>query len=59
MDVEVWPTNTLLEPDETLVLEVSGHDTRGVGNFSHDHPPGRDPKVSDGLDNIDVGNETS
>ncbi|EXK24493.1 hypothetical protein FOMG_18783 [Fusarium oxysporum f. sp. melonis 26406] len=47
VDVEVWPTNVVLEPEETLVLEIAGHDTQGVGKFSHEHPDDRDPKTFD------------
>ncbi|KAJ1709717.1 Alpha/Beta hydrolase protein [Aspergillus flavus] len=42
VDVEVWPTNTVLDPNETLVLEIAGHDTQSVGKFSHEHPDNRD-----------------
>ncbi|KAF7173646.1 hypothetical protein CNMCM5623_005884 [Aspergillus felis] len=58
-DVEVWPTNTVLEPNETLVLEIAGHDTQGVGKFSHEHPDDRDPRVFDGLNHVEVGKEAS
>jgi hypothetical protein len=59
VDVEVWPTNVVLEPGETLVLEIAGHDTQGVGKFSHDHPDDRNPKVFDGKNVITVGGEAS
>ncbi|KAJ5660672.1 uncharacterized protein N7484_000044 [Penicillium longicatenatum] len=59
VDVEVWPTNTILEPNETLVLEIAGHDTQGVGKFSHEHPEDRDPKALGGLNHIQVGQENS
>ncbi|KAJ5833651.1 hypothetical protein N7474_001962 [Penicillium riverlandense] len=59
VDVEVWPTNTILEPKETLVLEIAGHDTQGVGKFSHEHPEDRDPKALGGLNHIEVGQENS
>ncbi|CAJ0547390.1 Ff.00g041440.m01.CDS01 [Fusarium sp. VM40] len=59
VDVEVWPTNVVLEPGETLVLEIAGHDTQGVGKFSHEHPNDRDPKVFDGKNAITVGGEAS
>ncbi|EXK24681.1 hypothetical protein FOMG_18599 [Fusarium oxysporum f. sp. melonis 26406] len=59
VDVEVWPTNVVLEPEETLVLEIAGHDTQGVGKFSHEHPDDRDPKAFDGKSIITVGGEAS
>ncbi|KAK7222952.1 hypothetical protein V2G26_010955 [Clonostachys chloroleuca] len=59
VDVEIWPTNVVLEPKETLVLEVAGHDTQGVGKFSHEHPDDRNPKGLDGINIITVGGEAS
>ncbi|KAM0541720.1 hypothetical protein ACHAPJ_013125 [Fusarium lateritium] len=59
VDVEIWPTNVVLEPEESLVLEIAGHDTQGVGKFSHEHPDDRNPKVFDGLNIVTVGRETS
>ncbi|KAJ5240511.1 uncharacterized protein N7469_002102 [Penicillium citrinum] len=59
VDIEVWPTNTVLEPNETLVLEIAGHDTQGVGKFSHEHPEDRDPKALGGFNHIQVGKENS
>ncbi|KAH7133840.1 Alpha/Beta hydrolase protein [Dactylonectria macrodidyma] len=59
VDVEIWPTNVVLEPQETLVLEIAGHDTQGVGNFSHDHEDDRNPKVFDGNNTLHVGKDAS
>ncbi|EXL97675.1 Alpha/Beta hydrolase protein [Fusarium oxysporum II5] len=59
VDVEVWPTNVVLEPEETLVLEIAGHDTQGVGKFSHEHQDDRDSKIFDGLNSVTVGGEAS
>jgi predicted acyl esterase len=59
VDVEVWPTNVVLEEGETLVLEVAGHDTQGVGNFSHGHVDDRRPEVLGGQNNLHVGGEDS
>ncbi|GMG15181.1 unnamed protein product [Aspergillus oryzae var. brunneus] len=58
VDVEVWPTNTVLDPNETLVLEIAGHDTQGVGKYSHEHPDDRDRAVFGGLNHIEVGQES-
>lgn len=35
VDVEIWPTNVVLEEGSRLVLEVSSGDTQGSGIFSH------------------------
>lgn len=59
LDVEVWPTNTVLEQGETLVLEIAGHDTQGVGKFSHGHPEDRKREVFDGYNSIHVGGDAS
>lgn len=59
VDVEVWPTNTVLEAGETLVLEIAGHDTQGVGKFSHEHPKDRHPGTLAGFNHIEVGQENS
>ncbi|UPK89113.1 hypothetical protein LCI18_000048 [Fusarium solani-melongenae] len=36
VDVEIWPTNVVVEPGACLVLDISGGDTPGVGIFVHD-----------------------
>ncbi|KAF7552183.1 hypothetical protein G7Z17_g4507 [Cylindrodendrum hubeiense] len=59
LDVEIWPTNVVLEPEETLVLEIAGHDTQGVGKFSHEHPDDRKQEVFDGQNTIYVGGQSS
>jgi predicted acyl esterase len=35
VDVEVWPTNVVLEPGAKLVFEVASGDTQGSGIFTH------------------------
>ncbi|KPI35037.1 Cocaine esterase [Cyphellophora attinorum] len=35
VDVEVWPTNVVLEPGARLVFEVASGDTQGSGIFTH------------------------
>jgi predicted acyl esterase len=35
VDVEIWPTNVVLESGSRLVLEVSSGDTQGSGLFTH------------------------
>lgn len=41
VDVEVWPTNVVVEKGGRLVFEVSSGDTQGCGLFKHDHPEDR------------------
>jgi predicted acyl esterase len=41
VDVEVWPTNVVVENGGTLVFEVSSGDTQGSGIFLHDDPVDR------------------
>ncbi|EOA89723.1 hypothetical protein ACJQWK_02546 [Exserohilum turcicum] len=36
VDVEIWPTNVVLLPGETLSIEISGGDTPGIGPFVHE-----------------------
>ena len=38
VDVEIWPTNVVVERGGSLVFEVSSGDTQGAGLFSHDNP---------------------
>ena len=36
VEVEIWPTNVILEEGSRLVLEVSSGDTQGSGIFTHE-----------------------
>ena len=38
VDVEIWPTNVVVESGGRLVLEVSSKDTAGTGFWGHDDP---------------------
>lgn len=38
VDVEMWPTNVIVQPGEMLLFEVSSGDTQGTGIFPHDDP---------------------
>jgi predicted acyl esterase len=40
-DVELWPTNVVVEKGGRIVLEVSSGDTANSGLFRHDHPDDR------------------
>ena len=46
VDVEIWPTNVVLEPEARLVFEVSSGDTQGSGIFTH---MGTDDRSADKL----------
>lgn len=37
VDVELWPTNVIVEKGGKLVFEISSGDTQGCGIFGHDH----------------------
>lgn len=52
VDVEVWPTNVVVEEGGKLVLEVASGDTQGCGTFQHRHPEDRSEKVFAGLNNL-------
>ncbi|KAI0572519.1 X-Pro dipeptidyl-peptidase protein [Pyrenophora tritici-repentis] len=41
VDVEVWPTNVVVEKGGKIVFEVSSGDTQGSGIFQHNHPEDR------------------
>lgn len=41
VDVEIWPTNVVVEKGGRIVLEVASGDTQGSGIFTHDDPTDR------------------
>lgn len=41
VDVEIWPTNVVVEKGSRIVLEVSSGDTQGSGLFLHNSPTDR------------------
>lgn len=41
VDVEIWPTNVVVEKGGKLIFEVSSGDTQGSGIFLHDDPVDR------------------
>ena len=59
VNVEVWPTNVVLEQGEKLLLEIAGHDTQGVGNFSHSHVEDRSAEKLAGFNHIHVGDDST
>ncbi|KAM0562292.1 hypothetical protein ACHAPJ_001979 [Fusarium lateritium] len=55
VDVEVWPTNVVVEKGGKLVFEVSSGDTQGSGIFLHNDPVDRSPEVFQGNNHIHFG----
>ncbi|KAF2113752.1 X-Pro dipeptidyl-peptidase protein [Lophiotrema nucula] len=55
VDVEVWPTNVIIEKGGKLVFEVSSGDTQGSGIFTHDHPEDRSEARFAGLNHVHFG----
>ncbi|KAI0536016.1 Alpha/Beta hydrolase protein [Xylaria digitata] len=55
VDVEIWPTNVIVEKGEKFVFEVASGDTQGSGIFTHCDPVDRSPEVFQGENNICFG----
>ncbi|KAF4962160.1 hypothetical protein FSARC_9734 [Fusarium sarcochroum] len=55
VDVEVWPTNVVVEKGGKLVFEVSSGDTQGSGIFLHNDHVDRSPEVFQGNNHIHFG----
>lgn len=55
VDIEIWPTNVVLEKGARLVLEVSSGDTQGCGVFKHNEPSDRSAKKLAGVNSIVFG----
>jgi predicted acyl esterase len=55
VDVEIWPTNVVMQKGDKLVLEVSSGDTQGAGLFEHTSKEDRPEKVLKGRNHIHFG----
>lgn len=55
VDVEVWPTNVVIEKGGSLVFEISSGDTQGSGIFTHGGETDRTKEKLDGLNHIHFG----
>lgn len=55
VDVEIWPTNVVIQAGEKLVLEVSSGDTQGAGLFEHNSDVDRDRATFGGINHIHFG----
>ncbi|KAL1897608.1 hypothetical protein Sste5346_003914 [Sporothrix stenoceras] len=52
VDVEIWPTQVVVEKGGRIVLEVSSGDTQGCGMFQHDDPTDRSPAKFQGFNYV-------
>lgn len=55
VDVEIWPTNVVVEKGGKIVLEVASGDTQGTGVFQHNSPVDRSKEKFSGLNHIHFG----
>jgi predicted acyl esterase len=55
VEVELWPTNVVVEKGGRLMLEISSGDTQGTGIFGHNHPEDRSEAVFAGVNNLHLG----
>jgi predicted acyl esterase len=55
VDVEIWPTNVVLQRGDRLVLEVASGDTQGAGLFEHNSTEDRAEKVLGGVNHVHFG----
>ncbi|KAF5687231.1 hydrolase family [Fusarium circinatum] len=55
VDIEVWPTNVIVDKGGKLVFEVSSGDTQGSGIFLHNDQVDRSPEVFQGSNHIHFG----
>jgi predicted acyl esterase len=57
VDVEIWPTNVVMEEGSRLVLEISSGDTQGSGIFTHQGEQDRTKERLAGMNHINFGPE--
>ena len=57
VDVELWPTNVVIETGGSLELEVASGDTQGSGKFEHNEPNDRPASVFGGTNHLHFGSE--
>jgi len=55
VDVEVWPTNVVVEEGGKIVLEISSGDTQGSGMFCHEGVKDRSVEKFGGMNHIHFG----
>ncbi|KAJ5673035.1 alpha/beta-hydrolase [Penicillium longicatenatum] len=52
VDVEIWPTNVVVEKGGKIILEVSSGDTQGCGLFKHKSPTDRSTEKFQGRNHL-------
>lgn len=57
-DVEIWPTNVVVEKGGSLLFEISSGDTQGAGLFTHNSPVDRPISRLLGLNCVHFGSAT-
>ncbi|KAJ5765328.1 hypothetical protein N7520_004887 [Penicillium odoratum] len=55
VDVEIWPTNVVVEKGAKIVLEIASGDTQGSGMFQHNSPIDRSVEKFQGQNHIHFG----
>ncbi|KAI9778462.1 MAG: hypothetical protein M1839_008108 [Geoglossum umbratile] len=55
VDIEIWPTNVVVEKGGKITFEVSSGDTQGSGLFTHTDPSDRSEERFKGKNNIHFG----
>ncbi|EMC95494.1 hypothetical protein BAUCODRAFT_543523 [Baudoinia panamericana UAMH 10762] len=55
VDVELWPTNVVVEEGGRLALEIGSGDLKNAGLFKHDHPEDRPVSTFGGANHIHFG----
>ncbi|TKA80572.1 hypothetical protein B0A49_00624 [Cryomyces minteri] len=58
VDIEVWPTNVVVEKGSKIVFEVSSGDTQGCGIFRHNDSSDRSEQKLRGSNHIHFGPES-
>ncbi|KAE9581273.1 hypothetical protein CGMCC3_g2560 [Colletotrichum fructicola] len=56
VDIELWPTNVVVEKGGKLIFEVSSGDTQGSGLFKHTNEKDRPHSIFGGQNSIHFGN---
>ncbi|KAH7002602.1 X-Pro dipeptidyl-peptidase protein [Ilyonectria destructans] len=55
VDIEIWPTNVVVEVGGRLALDISSRDTAGSGFWLHTDPNDRSPETFRGTNHIHFG----
>ncbi|KAK5946517.1 hypothetical protein PMZ80_000660 [Knufia obscura] len=55
VDVEIWPTNVVVEPGHRLLFELSSGDTQGAGLFEHSSEIDRPRERLEGWNHVHFG----